>query len=357
MKLAVISVTRKGAELAERIAPLLGPGVDVYAKNGRNLPSSRHTYISLSGLISEIFPLYDGLIFIMATGIVVRVIAGQVKDKRFDPAVVVMDDGGNYAISLLAGHIGGGNELTWLVSRAAGAMPIITTATDVARLPAADVLAVRLNLTIEPFCSLKTINSAIVNGDRVLFFIDKDLAESEQYISLAARYNVALVDSSELIYTDKYDAAVVISDRELTISKPHLYLRPNRLALGIGCRRDTTSAEILSAIHQACQTVGRDINSVAVIGSIVVKADEQGLLAVAGQLGVPIKFFTNEQLKQCINQYDLSLSEFVNEKIGVGNVCEPAAILAGRNNQLILPKTKYPKVTVAVTTVKYRWWE
>lgn len=357
MKLAVISVTRKGAELAERIAPFLGPGVDVYAKNGRNLPESHHTYDSLSDLVNKKFSLYDGLIFIMATGIVVRVIAAQLNDKRCDPAVVVMDDGGNYAISLLSGHIGGANELTRLVSRAAGAMPVITTATDVARLPAADVLAVKLNLAIEPFSSLKTINSAIVNGDRVLFFIDKGLAESEQYIAVAARQEVALVDSSEIIYTDKYDAAVVITDKELIIGKPHLYLRPNSLALGIGCRRDTTSAEILSAIKQACQTIGRSITSVAVIGSTIVKADEQGLLSVAGQLGVPIKFFTNEQLEQCINQYELSLSDFVNEKIGVGNVCEPAAMLAGRNNKLILPKTKYPKVTVAVTAVKYRWWE
>ena len=357
MKLAVISVTRKGAELAERIAPLLGPGVDVYAKSGRKLSGSHRTYDSLSQLVAEIFSLYDGLVFIMATGIVVRVIAAQVQDKRCDPAVVVLDDGGNYAISLLSGHIGGANELTRLVSHAAQAVPIITTATDVAGLPAADVLAVKLDLAIEPFSSLKTINAAIVNGDRVLFLIDKELADHERYIALAARQAVALVDSSELVYSDKYDAAVVITDKEFTIHKPHLYLRPHSLALGIGCRRNTTSAEILSAINQACRTIGRSSSSVAVIGSTVVKADEQGLLAVAEQLCVPVKFFTNEQLEQCINQYELSLSDFVNEKIGVGNVCEPAAMLAGRNNKLILPKTKYPKVTVAVTTVKYRWWE
>ncbi len=357
MKLAVISVTHKGAELAERIAPLLGPAVDVYAKTGRNPVSSQQSYRNLSELVNEIFAEYAGLVFIMAAGIVVRVIAAHVRDKRIDPAVVVMDDGGQYAISLLSGHIGGANDLTRLVSQAAGAIPVITTATDVARLPAADVLAVKLNLAIEPFRSLKTINAAIVNGDRVAFFIDEKLNGQEQYRALAAQQEIMLADLNELAQADTYDAAVVITDRQLEIAKPHLYLRPGSLAIGLGCRRGTTSAEILAAINQACQQAGCSFKSVAVIGSTVVKEDEIGLLAAAQQLDVPVEFFSNEQLQRCIEENQLALSEFVNEKIGVGNVCEPAAILAGQNNKLILPKTKYHKVTVAITPVKYRWWE
>jgi cobalt-precorrin 5A hydrolase len=357
VKLAVISVTNTGAELAGRVAPLLGPNVDLYTKVGRNPLNSPNTYSSLGDLVREIFYRYDGLVFIMATGIVVRVIAPYVKDKRQDPAVVVMDDGGHFAISLLSGHIGGANDLARQVSTVIGATPVITTATDVANLPAADVLAIKLNLAIEPFGSLKTINSAIVNGDRVLFFIDRALAGYEHYLRLAEKQGVILADISEISHVDKYDAAVMITDRELDLPKPHLYLRPGSLAIGLGCRRGTTSAEILAAIKQACQKVARSFKSVAVIGSTVVKEDEIGLLAAAQQIDVPIEFFTNKQLEQCIKQNELTLSDFVNEKIGVGNVCEPAAILTGQNSNLILPKTKYPKVTVAITQVKYRWWE
>jgi len=357
VKVAVISVTNKGAELAGKIAPLIGSEVDIYAKVGRNPRNEPYTYCCLSDLVGELFSNYDGLLFIMAAGIAVRVIAPYIRDKRVDPAVVVMDDGGNFAISLLAGHIGGANEWAQLVGSAAGATPVITTATDVAKLPAADVLAVKLNLVIEPFNSLKTINAAIVNGDNVKFFLDRELAGQEQYTCLAAKQGIVLADVSELALSKEYDAAVVITDRKLSISKPHLYLRPGSLAIGLGCRRGTTSVEILAAISQACLTAKRSVNSVAIIGSTVIKEDEIGLLAAAQQLAVPIKFFTNEQLQKCIDQNDLSLSNFVKEKIGVGNVCEPAAILAGKNNSLILPKTKYPKVTVAITQVNYRWWE
>ena len=357
MKVAVISVTAKGAELAGKIALHLGSEVDIYAKAERNPCKESRTYSCLRELVREIFTTYDGLIFIMATGIVVRVIAPYIQDKRIDPAVVTIDDGGNFAVSLLSGHIGGANELTQLVAVAAGAVPVITTATDVAKLPAADVLAVKLKLTIEPFSSLKTINSAIVNGDKVTFFLDPELPNPESYKRQAAEQGVILTELNELAVTEEYDAAVVITDRELSIAKPHLYLRPASLAIGLGCRRGTDSTEILSAIRQACHTAKRSIASVAIIGSTVVKADEAGLLAAAQQLAIPVKFFVHEQLQTCIMQHNLALSDFVKEKIGVGNVCEPAAMLAGRTSKLILPKTKYPKVTVAITPVSCRWWE
>lgn len=355
MRAAIISVTNKGAELAEKIAPFLSGEIDLYAKEERN-PRSHNAYSSLSDLVKELFPKYDGLIFIMATGIVVRMIAPYVRDKRLDPAVVVMDDGGTFAISLLSGHIGGANDLAELVSIAAGATPVITTATDVANLPAADVIAVKLNLTIEPFPALKTINSAIVNGEKVRFFLDEELIGHDHYHDMADEQGVELEDLGKLA-TEDYDAAVIITDKKLDIEKPHLYLRPGSLAVGVGCRRDAASAEIMSAISQACQAIGRSTKSIAVIGSTVLKEDEIGLLATGQHMAVPVRFFSNEQLEECIEQHGLALSNFVKEKIGVGNICEPAAILAGKNSKLLLPKTKYPKVTVAITPANYRWWE
>lgn len=357
MKLAILSVTNKGALLADRLAKALHFPADVFVKAGRNPIGDARSFDSLSTLVEELFCEYDGLIFIMAAGIAVRVIAPHIRDKRFDPAVVVLDEAGEHAISLLAGHIGGANELTHTVSNAIGARPVITTATDVANLPAADVLAVKLDLFIEPFDQLKTINAAIVNGDRVVFFIDKSLANHTHYTHLAAVMGVTLIDMAELNKTDKYDAAVVITDKDLYMVNPHVYLRPATLAIGIGCRRGTTSAQIFSAIGDACKKAGRSMKSIAVLGTTIVKHDEVGLLAAVQQLEVPLEFFTNEQLQQCIENHGLEISDFVEEQIGVGNVCEPAAILGGQADYLLLPRTVYPKITIAIAEVKYRWWE
>lgn len=357
MKLALISVTANGALLTEKLAKNLAISADIFVKAGRNPRRIGTEYDSLSELVENLFHRYDGLVFIMAAGIVVRVIAPHVRDKRFDPAVIVMDEAGEYAISLLSGHIGGANELTHMLAGAIGAKPVITTATDVNNKPAADILAVKLDLVIEPFDQLKTVNAAIVNGDRVVFFIDRSLANYGSYIQRAAKMEIDLVDMTELAHTDKYDAAVVISDKELYMVKPHLYLRPATLAVGIGCRQGTSSAEIFTAIRDACRRIGRSPKSIAVIGTSTAKQEEIGLLAAVQQAVLPLEFFTNEQLQQVIKKYNLGISEFVQQQIGVGNVCEAAALQGGQAETLILPKTKYKNITIAIAEVKYRWWE
>ncbi|AIF51764.1 cobalt-precorrin 5A hydrolase [Pelosinus sp. UFO1] len=353
MKLAIISVTNQGAllgnNLAEKLSKL-GKSVDIFAKVGRN-PLRHNTYELLSTLVHSVFSQYDGFIFIMATGIVVRVIAPYIIDKRVDPAIVVMDDCGKHAISLLSGHIGGANELTTLIGGLVGAETVITTATDIANKPAADMLAVKLNLTIEPFEQLKSINAAIVNGDNVLFFLDKAISHQDFYYQEAAKLGIELIDLSNIGSND-FDAAVIISDRLLSLSISHLYLRPPTLAVGIGCRRNTTSEEILAAVTDACSRIGRSINSITTIGSSVIKQNEPGLLSVIQQLAVPSIFFVNEQLEKCIEENQLEVSNFVKKEIGVGNVCAAAAILAGQTNKLLLPKTKYKNVTVSIAQVK-----
>jgi len=358
MKLAVISVTNGGALLGNDLAGQLrglDNQVDIFAKQGRS-PLNATTYKLLSTLIADIFPRYEGLIFIMSTGIVVRVIAPYIQDKRIDPAVVVMDEQGQYAISLLSGHIGGANELAELIGQTMGAKAVITTATDVNQKPAVDVLAVKLSLTIRPFADLKHMNARIVNGEQVRFFIDTALPNQEFYFKIAEQLGILLQDMDQIATAD-YDGAVIITEQVVSCNKPHLYLRAMALAVGIGCRRGTSSSDILAAVTDACFTIGYSINSIAVIGSTVVKQDEVGLLAVIRQLAVPSKFFINEDLQECIDKYQLEVSSFVQKQIGVGNICAAAAILAGQTNKLLLPKTKYKNVTVAIAPVKSQWLE
>ena len=357
MKIAVISVTQKGAQLGEELRDKLDGNIDLFTKDRGALRSEASLYDNLSVLINAIFNKYDGLVFIMAAGIVVRVIAPHVRDKRFDPAVVVMDDAGIHAISLLSGHLGGANELTEKVAEAVGARPVITTATDVAHLPAPDVLSVKLDLGIEPFEELKAVNAAIVAGQRVPFFIDQQLAQAEKYVQGAAEMGVELLDMKELGDLEKYDAAVIITDKELYMPQLHLYLRPTTLSISIGCRKGTTSGEIWTAVNDACRKIGRSSKSIAIVGSSIVKQEEIGLLAAVQQLEIPIEFYTNEQLQAIIDIYRLDVSKFVEDEIGVGNICEASALLGARASSLLLPKTIYPKVTVAIAEVGLRWWE
>ena len=357
MKIAIISVTLKGSFLGEELGAKLNGEVDLFSWARTSLHASTYPFDNLSKHVAKIFYEYDGLIFIMATGIVVRVIAPFMIDKRSDPAVVVLDDAGIHAISLLSGHIGGANELTRKVAELIGARPVITTATDIANLPAPDVLAVKMDLAIDPFEDMKAVNAAIVAGKRVPFYVDREIADVKKYFNWAAEAGVELKGMEELSDSAAYDAAVIISDKALYMPQLHVYLRPPTLSVGIGCRKDATSLEILTAINGACHKLGRSPKSIAILGSSTAKQEEIGLLATSEQLEAPVEFYTNEQLKEVIDKNQLTISSFVEEEIGVGNICEASALLGARASSLLLPKTIYPKVTVAIAEVKSRWWE
>ncbi len=120
MKVAIIAITEEGKKTAQELA--------ISLKGGRiYFPSRPH---GLRSMVEEIFHEYDGLIFVMALGIVIRMIAPYLKDKHVDPAVVVVDEGRRFAISALSGHEGGANRLANQVASILGAEPVLTTATE-----------------------------------------------------------------------------------------------------------------------------------------------------------------------------------------------------------------------------------
>ena len=111
-KIAIWVITPNGVKLAETLVHNLAR-VDVYiSKKIIETPDNHLSFQNLSVTLNHKFDRYDGHVFIMSTGIVVRVIAPFIKNKVVDPAVVVIDDQANHAISLLSGHLGGANALT-----------------------------------------------------------------------------------------------------------------------------------------------------------------------------------------------------------------------------------------------------
>lgn len=349
MRLAVISATRAGALLVEKLAQKLPYDMTVYVKNGREGKNEAQGYQQLSQLVREIFHGYDGLLFIMATGIVVRVIAPLVQDKRSDPAVVTMDELGQFAISLLSGHIGGANELALTVAQAIGAQPVITTATDVNHLPAVDVLAVKLRAKLEPFSSLKSINASIVNGDDVKFFFEERFVQP--YREIAEKLGIEIKDLA-LLDNEDYSAAVLVTDKVLQVDKQHIFVRPPSLVVGVGCRRGIEQQDILRAIEDCCAQAGVSKSSIALLTSTIKKQDEIGLLQAAQSLGVKIVFYANRELSESIKQHHLSVSSFVEQTIGVGNVCEASAMAGPQTKRLIKSRTKYSQITVAIAQVR-----
>ena len=349
---AVISVTNQGSLLAAQIAAGLPGEVKTYAKEGRNLTLDAEIYTDLSQLVKSLFPQVSGLIFVMATGIVVRTLASFLIHKSQDPAVVVLDEKGQHAISLLSGHIGGANELAKKVAEITGGTPVITTATDVQQVMAPDMFAIHLGLDIESFDAAKEIASLIVNGKKVLYFLDETIPDAAFYRQKAKENHVDLLPMDLMGKVGHFDGAVVVTDHHIFQSVPTLYLRPPALIAGVGCRRGIAGADILQALQEVVAEQGRSIRSVTGLASVSIKEDEIGILSVAQQLGVKASFYTPEQLTEVVHARNLEESAFVKNQIGVGNVCESAAILASNQGEIIAPKKCFEGITIALARVK-----
>ena len=164
MKYAIITVTKNGADLACKLQNTLKT-CDIYVKKDRydiSLVDHIYEYDKMSELIKNIFAEYEAIIFFTSTGIAVRMIAPFIVHKVKDPAVIVLDEKANFAISLLSGHLGGANELTLKIADILNAIPVITTATDTNKIIAPDVVARKYNLVPYPLEHIKIINSALI---------------------------------------------------------------------------------------------------------------------------------------------------------------------------------------------------
>ena len=293
-------------------------------------------FTSLAKEVVKNFKKYQGHIFIFSTGIAVRLIAPVLESKLTDPAVVVLDDQGHHAVSLVSGHMGGANDLALKVAQITDAEPVITTATDVNNLPAIDLIAKKMNLVIENSEMIKKINMAFLRNLKIDLY--------DPYCLVAP-----LLPESMKNFTDNLQnssRAVFCSDVIQDIPDNTLVLRPAFLCVGIGCNRDTSFKEIYEFLSFVFKTHCLSLNSIDKIATTDVKADENGLLLCGKIMGLKIDFFTKQELNSV--ETIETPSKIVEKHMGVKSVCEAAAILAADRGQLIIPKMKMGNVTVAV---------
>lgn len=350
MRCAVFTATPRGTKTALRVRASLDASVDIFVKAGQEMPAEVRVYKRLAPQVEAAFRQYDALVFIMATGIAVRMIAGSLKSKLEDPAVLVLDEEAQHVISLLSGHIGGANELTRELAASLGADPVITTATDVQKKLAVDVAAARLALRPSPKEQIKRFNSAVLDDESIRYVIDENLARASFYKKRLDDMGLAAVFGRGL--PPKEGLTAFITADESVRREDVICLVPRRLVAGIGCRRGTEMSEIRAALEAALTRIGRSIADVSLLASTEVKADEAGLLALSAELKRDIRFHSNEKMQETIDAYGLSESPFVKRNIGIGNVAEAAALASVPAGRLALAKTRFEKVTVALVWEK-----
>ncbi len=331
MKTAIISLTKNGGVTAVKIEAAIGG--DLFCRvPPEDRPETALTK-PLKELMKEIFGVYDRFVMIMAAGIAVRSVAPLIRKKDRDPAVVVMDEKGVFAISLLSGHLGGANELAREIEAKTGAKAVITTATDVNGIIAFDMVAKKNRCAIENLNRLAGVSAALVNGGAVTLRCDLPLRGE-------LPPNLRLTEKG---------GDVAITNRVTADDGERLLLRPKNLVLGVGCRRNTPFEPLSAALDTFLKETGYAPLSVAAMASADLKKDEPGLKRLSEERSIPFFTYPADALAEAAAASETA-SAFVAEVTGTPSVSEAAALLHS-GGRTVVKKTIVNGVTFSLAEI------
>lgn len=346
-KTAIYALTRQGATLAYKLLQPLDGDLFLPSRLTTEYPGALPMK-RLKDQLETNFAKYDKQVFIAATGIVIRCLAPLLQGKAQDPAVVVLDQEGRFAISLLSGHLGGANALAREVAQLTRGQAVITTATDCANLQSIDLLAQAKGLTIANIQAIKRVNMALLH-DQLIQICDP-LDQLGFLPTPPPGFQLKRI--TEVNELNPAQPAILVSWEKIQSTRhpnfnpdEHLLLHPKCLIAGLGCNRNTSKQEIVAHLKKIFDQNHLTLSSLRCLTSIQAKENEPGLLSAARSLGVEIIFFSTQKIKQIPVP---NPSQTVKKHMGVKSVCEATALAAAPKGKILIPKQKTPNVTLAV---------
>ena len=343
-KVSVLAITKNGINIGEKLKDLF-PNWNIFAPVKLSNENNDIVWYSepTTDKIIELFKNSDALICLFSLGAVIRLIAPHLKDKKTDPAVIVIDDKTNFVISVLSGHIGGANELTQEISEKLNALPVITTAADVNKTIAVDLVGREFGWKIDDDTTVTKISAHMVNAESIGVF--QQTNNQKWYKQLPK--NVTIYNNLEELKKSNSKAHLIISDEIIDneLSQESVIYRPQSLVIGIGLHWDTTKDTIKEGIEHCLKKFNLSSKSIAKLVSIKKPEDVQGLIDLGKEMQVPVEYVDREELAEIITP---NPSTTVKAFEGTASVSEAAAIKVSKG-ELIVEKQKFPpNLTVAI---------
>ncbi|MFJ9248755.1 precorrin-3B C(17)-methyltransferase [Streptomyces sp. NPDC101776] len=296
--IGLISATAAGATARDRLAAAWPDRTRVYEG-------------PVGDAVRAAFAECEQLVCFLATGAVVRLIAPLLADKRTDPGVVCVDEGGRFAVSLVGGHGGGANELAVEVGESLAAQPVVTTATDAVGVPGLDTLGFPVEGDVAG------VSRALLDGEPVA--LDAESAWPLPPLKLSANGSYV----------------IRVTDRAVEAGEREVVLRPPSLVVGVGASKGAPVDEVVVLIESAVRDAGLSLKSLAELATVDAKADEPGIVEAAQRLGVPLVTYSAEELA-AVDVPNPSAAPLA--AVGTPSVAEAAAL--ARGGELLVPKRK-----------------
>ena len=350
-KVAIVCITKNGINISKRIKEKI-PSASIYAQSKHKDSSDGIIWFEKNTkiMIEEIFKEYESIICIFSLGAVIRLISNLLKDKKTDPAVIVIDDKANFVISTLSGHLGGANSLTKSIADILNSTPVITTAADVNETIAVDLLGSEFKWRIENIENVTKVSAYMVNEEKIGVY--QDTGETKWWNKELPK-NVSIVKDIDELRSDDFKAGLIISDKIITdpllVNKSVIY-RPKSLVVGLGFHWDTTQKEIEDGILKVLKENGLSFLSIRNLSTINRGKSPASLGSFSDKHGIPLEFYDKEKLDKIMVP---NPSDVVKKYEGTSSVSEASSILSS-GGELIVTKQKFPpNLTVAVSRINY----
>ena len=347
-KTAVLAITKNGVAIGQNLKKFF-PDFEIFAPLKLSNDSGDIVWYaeSTSEKIVQLFKDNNALICLFSLGAVIRLIAPHLKDKKTDPAVIVIDDKTNFVISVLSGHIGGANELTHTIAEKVGATPVVTTAADVNKTIAVDMVGREWGWVIEDDSTVTEVSAHMVNEEQIGVF--QDTGRKDWYKRLPK--NVTIYDSIDSLRRSDARACLIISDRvfdDKMEDKVSVVYRPKSLVIGIGLHQNTSKETIRGGIDACLDRFKLSEKSITGMASIKKPQDVKGLIDLGREMGLVVRHVDREELAEITAP---NPSETVMAFEGTPSVSEAAAIKVS-GGQLVVEKQKFPPdLTIAIARI------
>lgn len=318
---------RAAAALAGEVHVSVSP-VDKWTAERPDEAGADSVFTDPAAHLRALFAEGRPIVGLCAAGIVIRILAPLLADKRAEPPVLALSEDGSSIVPLLGGHRGG-NDLARRLAAALGGHAAITTAGDGRFGVALD--APPAGWTLANPDDAKPVMAALLGGAAARL-------EGEAPWLAASRIPFAADAPLQLVATTAAERG----------GPRRLVFHPKRLAVGLGCERGAEPAEVAALLCDTLAAAGLAPQAVACLASVDLKADEPAVLQAAAELGLPVRFFDAARLEAETPRL-ATPSEAVFREIGCHGVAEAAALAAaGPQGRLVVAKRKSRRATCAV---------
>ena len=333
-KIAIIAVTEKGLEKALIIQKEFPKSLVITTLNSSDKNVS--TISSISNYLTDNFLKLDGICFVTALGICVRLIAPYIQDKNTDPAVISVDDLGLNVQAVLSGHKGGANDFALKVASVLGANPIISTSSDVQNIWALDTLGNQFDWQVATSLSMNKTMALFVNNKPTALLLDIKDKGTQHLEKTVPDFVTVFYDEAEIDYT-QFELFIAVSYKVYTSTIASVFFIPKVLSVGSGCSKQLDSVLFETTLKEELKSRNIHFSAIKNVGSIDIKAQQQAYLDFSTKNNIPFSTFTSDEIDTITVP---NPSEMVQSKIGVDGVSESTAMLLSGSKNVLIEKQK-----------------